>query len=83
MKLEELYAHALYETQSKEPKKVLDVLRQTLRARGHEKLLPKIYSEYEKLQVRAKRLAMHKTVTPERERTRVLLELYNKLVAAK
>jgi hypothetical protein len=33
--------------------------------------------------LRRARMEMHKRVTPERERTRTLLELYRKLVAAK
>ena len=82
MKLEEMYAQALWAADTKDSAKAFETLKRTLKARGHEKLMPKIASEYQKLEVRAQRLALHKKVTPERERTRVLLELYHKLVAA-
>ena len=82
MKLEEMYAQALYTADTKDPKKSLATLQRTLEARGHEKLLPKIFFEYQKLEVRANRLAMHKKITPERERTRILFELYRTLAAA-
>jgi hypothetical protein len=71
------YAKALYETGSNP--KHLKSLRAILARRGHEKLLPRILSEYQKLQLGAARLAKHKKVTPQSERTRVLLELYRKL----
>ncbi len=81
MKLEEMYAQALYGADTTEPKKALESLRQMLARRGHEKLLPRIFSEYQKLDLKKSRLALHAATTPERERTRVLLELYRKLVA--
>ncbi|HVU80049.1 MAG TPA: hypothetical protein VHD37_01660 [Candidatus Paceibacterota bacterium] len=83
MKLEEMYAHALQGTEASDSKKVLEALKATLRARGHEKLLPRIYSSYQKLVLGKARMEMHKRVTPERERTRTLLELYRKLVASR
>ncbi|HVV39231.1 MAG TPA: hypothetical protein VHD31_02795 [Candidatus Paceibacterota bacterium] len=83
MKLEEMYAHALSQTQTSEPKKVLDALKQALEKRGHQKLLPRIFSEYQKLQVHKARMEMHQKDTPERQQTRNLLELYRKLVASK
>lgn len=54
-------------------------LRQALERRGHIKLLPQIFSEYKKLDTARERAELHGKVTPESERTRVLLELYRKL----
>ena len=82
MKLEEMYARALHGAEG-EPKTVLSALRAALVRRGHERLLPKIFSEYKKLELGHERTLMHKKITPERERTRVLVELYRKLIAAK
>ena len=78
------YARALFELVTKNPsegKTYLHNLRGVLASRGHEKLLPRVLSAYEKLILRQERLAMHHKVTPERERTRILLELYRTLVA--
>ena len=50
-----------------------------LKRRGHEKLLPRIYSEYKKLVLAEHRRAQAATITPEAEKTRILLELYRKL----
>ena len=71
------YAKALFELGESAN---LKNLKAVLSARGHLKLLPQIYSEYEKLALGKKRLDLHKKVTPERERTRVLLELYKTLI---
>lgn len=84
MNLAASYARALYEvTQDGEHKsaEVIKNFREALARRGHEKLLPKIFAEYEKLEVKKTRLAEHKKVTPEAEQTRNLLELYRKLIA--
>ncbi|HVV14966.1 MAG TPA: hypothetical protein VHD55_00990 [Candidatus Paceibacterota bacterium] len=83
MKLEEMYAHALRESDIGDAKKVLDSLKASLKRRGHEKLLPRIFAEYQKLGLREKRMEAHKAVTPESERTRILLQLYRKLVASR
>ena len=72
------YAKALYDLAPKPD--VLPKLRVALRARRHEKLLPQILAEYQKLIVHEKRLAMHRATTPEAERTRTLFELYKKLI---
>lgn len=82
MRLEEMYARALFASHASEPKKVLEHLEQALKRRGHEKLKPRILSEYRKLAAHGKRMEMHTSATPERERTRQLLELYRKLVAS-
>jgi hypothetical protein len=71
------YAKALYELGGSAPR--LRSLRELLKRRGHERLLPKIYSEYQKISVQDERLKIHKKVTPEKEQTRILLELYRKL----
>lgn len=73
------YAKALFELGG--DTKRLKSLREVLKRRGHEKLLPQIYSEYQKLELGSKRLEVHKSVSVEQERVRVLLELYKKLVA--
>lgn len=73
------YAKALYQLGDRAN---IKDLRDMLKRRGHEKLLPQIYAEYEKLQTAAKRLEMHKAVTPEKERTRILVDLYKKLINA-
>jgi len=74
------YAKALYALNP--DKSHLVSLRNLLKRRGHEKLLPRIYSEYKKLVLAEHRRTQVATVTPEAERTRVLLELYKKLVAS-
>ena len=58
-------------------------LKDALKRHGHEKLLPNVYEEYKKLLTAQERLAMHKRSTPGKERTRILLELYQKLVATR
>ncbi len=79
----EAYAKALYETdKSKLSKKYFTNLRQVLESRGHQKLLPAIVSEYEKLELAAKRSKTRSTVTPESERNRALLELYRRLISS-
>lgn len=57
----------------------MPAVREVLRRRGHHKLARRILAEYEKLQVHRERSERQSAVTPERERTRVLLELYKKL----
>jgi len=73
------YAQALFELKAPN----LAVVRAVLARRGHEKLLPAIYAEYQKLVLKTERLRVHGSVTPEKERARVLRELYQKLVATK
>jgi hypothetical protein len=75
--IESDYAKALYATNP--GMKELSNLRAALKRRGHEKLLPRIYSEYKKLLLADQRRARAAEVTPEAERTRVLLELYRAL----
>ena len=72
------YAKALFELGGTSAR--LKSLRGVLKRRGHEKLLPQIFAEYQKLELGKARLAKHTKVTPGQERTRVLLELYKKLI---
>ena len=60
---------------------LLPNLRTLLKRRGHLQLLPRIYSEYKKLELAKHRAQMHTLVTTEQENTRILLELYRKLVS--
>jgi hypothetical protein len=78
MKAED-YAKALYQLGGKPAH--LKGLKEALARRKQLKLLPRILSEYQKLELRAARLATQKKVKPEEERTRVLLELYRTLIA--
>lgn len=73
------YAKALYAVRTSDVQ-LLARLRAALKRRGHEQLLPQIYAEYQKLELHDTRLALHRRVTPQSERTRVLLELYRRLV---
>lgn len=61
---------------------LLQNFRQALQARGHEKLLPSIYNEYQKLELADERSKKRSAITPESEQTRNLLELYRRLVTA-
>ncbi len=77
------YARALHELVTKDSGKsaaYVKNLRASLRRRGHVKLLPKILSEYQKLDIAEERSARHSEVTPEKERVRILLGLYKKLI---
>ncbi|MDZ4226393.1 MAG: hypothetical protein U1C66_02800, partial [Patescibacteria group bacterium] len=58
-------------------------LRAALLRRGHGQLLPHMFAEYEKLALREKRSLGFREAGPERERTRVLYELYRKLIASR
>jgi hypothetical protein len=78
------YAKVLYELGEAHPEQAplyLKNLRAALRSRGHEKLLPRIWSEFQKLDVQKKRTEKHRETTPEIERTDKLLQLYHRLVA--
>jgi len=80
------YARALYELVAQDPRKgsvYLKNLRASLTRRGHLKLLPNIVSEYQKLHIAKERAARNSAVTPEKERTRILLGLYKKLIETK
>lgn len=73
------YAQGIYQLGAK--KEHLAGLKKVLERRGHEKLLPQILAEYEKLVEHDARLQKHKEETPDQTQTRILLELYRKLTA--
>ncbi len=77
-----LYAKALYGAVKKDvnAKEVLANLRTSLERRGHIKLLPSIYREYQKILLSEERSQTRKSSTPESERNRALLELYRRLI---
>lgn len=72
------YAKALYALNP--DKSHLAKLKALLKRRGHEQLLPRIFSEYKKLVLAEERRKRSADSTPEAERTRVLLQLYRKLI---
>jgi hypothetical protein len=77
------YARALYDLAEQKPAEAvafLERLREILALRGHQRLLPRIYTEYERLAQHRARLRLHREVTPEQERTRQLVELYRRLI---
>ena len=80
------YAQALYELGEKHPEKTREYLKNlhgVLARRGHEKLFPRIFSEFQKLDVQKMRTTQHRELTPQMEQTDKLLQLYRRLVAAK
>ena len=81
MTLATQYARALYASTAPDAER-LSGLRAALKRRGHEKLLPQIFAGYTRLALQEKRLTNYKKTTPEKEQTRVLLELYKKLTEA-
>ena len=86
MSIASSYARALEELVAQNPAKgqsYIKNLRIGLAKRGHSKLLPRILSEYQKLSIEQERSIQHRAVTPEKERVRVLLGLYKKLIDAK
>ena len=86
MKTATYYAQALYTLSEQHPEKVreyLKNLRGVLARRGHEKLLQRIFSEFQKLDVQKKRTAQHRELTPQMEQTDKLLQLYHRLITTK
>ena len=80
-----IYAKALREASVKDTanaKTLLTNLRAALERRGHQKLLPAILTEYEKLELAEERSKSRAEITPESERNRTLLELYRRLVSS-
>ncbi|MEK7612945.1 MAG: hypothetical protein AAB449_02250 [Patescibacteria group bacterium] len=82
MILEQQYAQALHKARSSQgpATELFANLAAALKRRGHMQLLPRIVSAYQKIAAQETRLEEYTKVTPERERTRVLVELYTKLV---
>ncbi len=84
MTIAEQYARALHSLVEKNPtgsNGYVKNLEQALKRRGHQKLLPQVFASYQTLELAARRAAEHRRVSPSAERTRVLLELYRKLIA--
>jgi hypothetical protein len=76
------YAKALRALMTEHPERGSEYvahLRRALARRGHEALLPAVVREYEKLELMRERTGAAAAATPERERTRILFELYKKL----
>lgn len=85
MTIAQSYAKALFALIEENPGKgkiYLANLRSTLKRKGHEKLLPHIFRELEHIELARERARHFKEPTQERERTRVLYELYKKLTAS-
>ena len=83
MTTEKQYATALYDLLVQHPERgqeYLENLKKSLRAKGYQKLLSKIFMEYAYLLEHQERARRYGQVSPESERTRVLLELYRTLV---
>ena len=83
MTLAQTYARALFDLVSSNGGKADEYLKnvsEALHRRGHQRLLPQIFSAYRTLELQKERTKVHNTVTPEKERTRTLLELYRKLI---
>ena len=76
------YAQALFSVEGTQARAAAARARELLASRGHLKLLPRVVAEYEKLALMAKRRELRKAPSPETERTRILLQLYRKLVAS-
>jgi len=83
MKIAATYARALFDLieggGSKKAATYLNNLDGVLKRRGHQRLLPQIFSQYQRLELSKQRSEKQQEVTPEQERTRHLLELYRKL----
>ncbi len=83
MILEQQYAEALYQLVVAAPNRSREYLEQlvsTLKHKGHTQLLPRIFSQFEKILERKKRSEIYSTESPEKKRTRILLELYRTLI---
>ena len=83
MNLEHMYAEAIAKAQSSglSGEDLLKGLKAALARRGHTRLLPRIYKEFEKLELHKDRMEEYARVTPEREETRILIELYRSLIS--
>ncbi len=78
------YARALYALLEEQPKQSEVFVRNlfaTLKRRGHVRLASRIFGEYQKLLLQKDRAVMHAHTTPQQEESRVLLQLYRRLVA--
>ena len=85
MTLSAQYAKALRDLVAKKPAAGQEYARNlglALKRRGHQRLAPLILAEYKKLEVAAQRSEQYKKITPSARQTQVLLDLYQKLIAA-
>lgn len=73
------YAQALFDSKAPDAHRVAAALAR----RGHTKLMPQILREYQKLTEQRERSAAHRRISPKKEETRILLELYRTLVATR
>jgi hypothetical protein len=76
------YARALYDIIENNPKTAATYLHNldgVLKLRGHQRLLPRIFKEYQRLELAKERSEKQQVVTEEQEQTRILLDLYRKL----
>ena len=76
------YARALHALVTENPKKGREYLKNLmaiLSRRGHQKLMRPVFAEYQKIELHGERLASQSSITPQKERARVLLELYRTL----
>lgn len=83
MTAEQQYAVALYDLVLAHPEKseeYLANLKKTLTQKGHQKLMTRIFAEYQTIIEKKERSKTYAVVTPEGERTRVLVELYRRLI---
>ncbi len=80
MNISSQYAKALYQSQAPDVRLIKNFF-ELLKRRGHQKLAPSILNEYKKLVLQKERTLMHAHTTPQQEETRVLLQLYRRLVA--
>lgn len=80
MDIAQKYARAIHDARKGGVRGLAAKARAALALRGHAKLMPKIVRELERLALRETRREMHVRVTPEDERKRVLIDLYNKLI---
>ena len=74
------YAKALYETKAPGAK-ALKNLGVALRRRGHHKLLPRVYAEYQKLLLRESRRTRAQSPNQRQRQTKILVELYRRLIS--
>ncbi len=83
MKIAATYARALFDLiedgGSKKAATYVHNLDGVLKRRGHQRLLPQIFNQYQRLELSKQRSEKQQEVTQEGERTRILLELYRKL----
>ena len=83
MTIEAQYARALYLLVSQNPERsgeYLAGMRAMLEKKGHQKLMPRIFGAYRSHIEKNERTTTYAQISPERERTRVLLELYRTLI---